>query len=81
MSNQEKLVNSFVSALGVDQSIIVDTLEYNTIPQWDSIAHMALIAALEESFDIMMDTDDIIDMSSVAKAKEILTKYDVVFQG
>jgi len=81
MSNQEKLVNSFVSALGVDQSIIVDTLEYNTIPQWDSIAHMALIAALEESFDIMMDTDDIIDMSSVAKAREILTKYDVVFQG
>lgn len=79
MSNQKKLVDSFVSALGVDQSIIVDTLEYNTIPQWDSIAHMALIAALEEAFDIMMDTDDIIDMSSVAKAREILAKYDIIF--
>ncbi len=79
MSNKEKLINSFVSALGVDQSIIIDSLEYNTIPQWDSVAHMALIAALEEEFDIMMDTDDIIDMSSVAKAKEIVSKYDVVF--
>ena len=79
MSNQEKLVNSFVSALGIDQSTIVDTLEYNTIPQWDSVAHMALIAALEDAFDIMMDTDDIIDMSSVGKAKEILTKYDISF--
>ncbi|HIL03319.1 MAG TPA: acyl carrier protein [Candidatus Thioglobus autotrophicus] len=79
MSNKEKLINSFVSALGVDQSIIIDSLEYNTIPQWDSVAHMALIAALEEEFDIMMDTDDIIDMSSVVKAKEIVSKYDVVF--
>jgi len=68
-----------VSALGVDQSIIIDSLEYNTIPQWDSVAHMALIAALEDEFDIMMDTDDIIDMSSVAKAKEIVSKYDVIF--
>jgi len=79
MSNKEKLINSFVSALGVDQSNIIDSLEYNTIPQWDSVAHMALIAALEEEFDIMMDTDDIIDMSSVVKAKEIVSKYDVVF--
>jgi len=79
MNNQDKLINSFTSALGVDKSIIVDSLEYNTIPQWDSVAHMALIAALEEAYDIMMDTDDIIDMSSVAKAKEILGKYDIAF--
>jgi acyl carrier protein len=81
MINQEKLVNAFVSALGVDSSKVVDTLEYNTIPQWDSVAHMSLIAELEAEFDIMLDTDDIIDMSSVAKAKEILIKYDVEFEG
>ena len=32
---------------------------------------MSLIAALEEAFDIMMDTDDIIDLSSYEKGKEI----------
>lgn len=79
MNNKEKLINSFISALGVEESVIVDSLEYNTIPQWDSVAHMALIAALEEVFDIMMDTDDIIDMSSVAKSKEIISKYNIVF--
>ena len=79
MNNKEKLINSFISALGVEESAIVDSLEYNTIPQWDSVAHMALIAALEEVFDIMMDTDDIIDMSSVAKSKEIISKYNIVF--
>ena len=78
MNNKEKLINSFISALGVEESVIVDSLEYNTIPQWDSVGHMALVAALEEVFDIMMDTDDIIDMSSVAKSKEIISKYNIV---
>jgi len=79
MSNEEKLVNAFVETLEIDRGIVVDTLEYNSIKEWDSVAHMQLVAALEEAFDIMLDTDDIIDMSSVGKAKEILAKYDVSF--
>ena len=58
---------------------INDDLEYNCIPQWDSTAHMALIAKIDGEFGIMMDIDDIIDMSSMAKSKEILNKYDVSF--
>ena len=38
---------------------------------------MSLIAALEDAFDIMFDTDDIIDFSSFSKGIEILKKYDV----
>lgn len=76
--NQEKLVAAFASALNIDAAMVKDELAYNTIPEWDSTAHMALIAELEDMFDIMLDTDDIIDMSSVAKAKEIIQKYGVV---
>ena len=53
---------------------IRDDLQYATIPQWDSVAHMTLIAAIEEGFDIMIDAEDVIDMSSFAKAKEIVAK-------
>lgn len=77
MDNQQQLVAAFSKALGIAENQIVDTLTYNTIPEWDSTAHMILIAELEDTFDVMLDTDDIIDMSSVAKAKEILAKYDV----
>jgi len=76
-ANLEKLMTAFATALNVDIQIVQDDLAYNTIPQWDSTAHMALIAELEDIFDIMLDTDDIIDMSSVAKAKEIIQKYGV----
>jgi acyl carrier protein len=40
---------------------------------------MSLVASIEDTFDIMMDTDDIIDMSSVGKAKEILVNYGIEF--
>ena len=50
-------------------------MRYNAIPQWDSIAHMSVVAALEDAFGIMIDMDDVIDMSSVGKAREILRKH------
>jgi acyl carrier protein len=61
----------------IEPSMVTDALEYNSIREWDSVAHMALIAELEDAYDIMLDTDDIIDMSSVGKIREILKKYDV----
>lgn len=80
MSNAEKLVQAFSEGLGIDKGMVTDDLMYDTIPQWDSVAHMALMTVLENAFDIMLDTDDIIDMSSVRKAKEILGKHGVVFE-
>jgi len=72
---QDMLKEAFTQALDIDKDIVNDNLKYNEIEQWDSIAHMNLIAVIEEKFDIMLDTDDIIDMSSFAKAKEIVAKY------
>jgi len=75
MSNLERLRQTFSEALAIAPEQVVDTLRFNTIPQWDSVAHMALVAAIESAFDIMLDTDDVIDMSSFAKAQEIVDRY------
>ncbi|MGA3600100.1 acyl carrier protein [Lysinibacillus agricola] len=79
MTNEEKLRRIFAEALEIDISQVTEDLTYNTIPEWDSIAHMALIAEIDDQFDTMLDTDDVLDMSTFAKAKEILVKYDVEF--
>lgn len=76
MNNREKYVQAFAETLDVDTST-VENLEYQAIPQWDSIGHMGLVAAIEDAFDIMMDTDDIIDFSSYKKGIELLKKYNV----
>ena len=78
MNNLEKLKDNFVQALGLDANEVTDDLSYDNNEKWDSMRHMELVTLIEETFNIMMDTDDIIDMSSFAKAKEILKeKYDV----
>lgn len=77
--NTEKLYAAFASALMIDVQAVNDELTYQSIPEWDSISHMVLISELEASFDISIDTDDVIAMSSVGKAKEILSKYNIVF--
>ena len=80
MSNKEKYINAFVEGLEISAEEVTESLEYQGIPQWDSVGHMALIACLEDAFDIMMDTDDIIDFSSYTKGIEILKKYDITVE-
>lgn len=79
MNNIELYNQAFIEALSITTDKLTDDLTYQSITEWDSVGHMSLISALEEAFDIMMDTDDIIDFSSYKKGKEILAKYDISF--
>lgn len=76
MTNLEKYIAAFQENLGVSEDEL-ENLEYQGIAAWDSVGHMSLMAALEDAFDIMLDTDDIIDFSSFQKGKEILKKYEI----
>ena len=75
MSNLEKYNKAFMDTFEISEDQLAG-LKYQSIEAWDSVGHMGLVAALEDAFDIMMDTDDIIDFSSYEKGKEILTKAD-----
>lgn len=79
MNNNEKYLKVFMDTFSIDKEKAF-SLQYQGISEWDSVGHMELIAAIEDTFDIMMDTDDIIDLSSFEKGKEILAKnYGIEF--
>ena len=79
MTNLEKYNNVFFETLQITEDQL-SGLNYQGVELWDSVGHMSLTAALEDAFDIMLETDDIIDLSSYEKGIEILkTKYDVEF--
>ena len=78
MTSVEKYTNAFMQAFEIDAETAMN-LKFQDIPAWDSVGHMGLVAALEEAFDIMLEPDDIVDLSSFEKGKEILGKYDVTF--
>lgn len=79
MVNREKYIKAFVDTFSVDPGTL-EGLAYQGVSVWDSVGHMGLIAALEEAFDIQMETEDIIEFSSYAKGKELLKKYNVVIE-
>ena len=55
-------------------------LTFQQSPAWDSVGHMGLVAQLEDQFGIMMEPDDIVDLNSYEKGKEMLAeKYGVEF--
>ena len=75
----EKLQNAFVNGLGVSPTGDFESMAYGQTAGWDSVAHMALISEIENAFDIMLATDDVIGMSSFLKAKEIVARNGVAF--
>ena len=77
MNNKEKYDQIFIESFSIDKSKLGDNLEYNSIPEWDSVGHMSMIATLEEAFDVVFEMDDIIDFSSYNTGKEILKKYKI----
>ncbi|MDB4644838.1 hypothetical protein OAF37_02155 [Rubripirellula sp.] len=76
MPNEEKYDNAFINTFDITSDQL-KSLKYQDVEAWDSVGHMSLIAALEDSFDVMLDTDDIIDFSSYDVGKGILRKYDI----
>lgn len=77
MSNRDKYDNAFIESFDIDKAALNEALEYQSIPQWDSVGHMSLIAALEDAFDIMMEMDDVVDFGSYQTGINTLKKYDV----
>lgn len=72
---EDRVFAQFADVMSLDPSVDRADLVYNEYPGWDSVAHMTLVAALETEFDCMLEMDDILDMSSFAKAVELIQKY------
>jgi acyl carrier protein len=79
MENLEKYNNAFVQVFGAKTEELNDKYGEETVDEWDSVHQLSLIAEFEEAFDIMLDPEDIMEITSYAKGKEILAKYDVTF--
>ncbi len=77
VGNVERLKGAFQEALSVDPAANFEELAYGVTAGWDSVAHMALVAAIENAFDIMLDTDEVIDLSSFSKARQIVGKHGI----
>ena len=78
MENLEKYNNAFVEVFGAKVEELNDDYSKENVGEWDSVHQLTLISIIEEAFDIMLDPEDIMEMTSYANGKEILKKYDIL---
>ena len=74
MAIEDRLRTVFVETLELDEGFDVENLKYRDIEAWDSVGHMALVAAIEDEFDVELETEQVIDMSSFKVAVDMVTE-------
>ena len=79
MSNIEKYKDIFVRVLDVSPEALNEHFTFKDVEQWDSVAHLSLISELEDAFDVLFDSKDILHYGSYLNGIEILKRYGVEF--
>lgn len=80
MNNLEKLNQIFCEVYSVDESALDENFVNTNVDSWDSIHQLSMVAAIEEAFDLMMDAEDILEMTSYVNVKNLLSsKYEIAF--
>jgi acyl carrier protein len=77
MGPSDRLAGVFRKALELGDAVDVEGLTYRGVPAWDSLGHMALVAAIEEEFGVELDSDQVIDMASFPIALKMLRDMGV----
>lgn len=77
MTNKQKYNKVFVECFSVAEDVLNENFTYQCVDAWDSVGHMGMIAALEDTFGIMMETEDIIEYGSYTIGIEKLKKYGI----
>lgn len=80
MTNLEKLNQIFCEVYSVEESALNEDFVNTNVETWDSIHQLSMVAAIEEAFDLMMDAEDILEMTSYVNVKNLLSsKYEIGF--
>lgn len=77
MNNIEKLNRIFCEVFSTNEGMLDNDFNKDTVDGWDSVRQLSLSSAIEDTFDIMLDPEDILGLTSYEMAKSILAKYDI----
>jgi len=77
MENLLKYNEIFTKVFNVKENMLDKSFTFKDVDAWDSIAHLSLISELEDTFDIMFETEDILHYESYLNGLNILRKYGV----
>lgn len=68
----DALIQLFSEVLTVDPAELDDNSSPSNVSQWDSLAAMSLVVAIEERFQVQLSTKEIMKMSTIGLARKTL---------
>ena len=77
MLNLEKLNKILCDVFSVEESSLNSEFDNKSVDGWDSVHQFSLTSSIEDEFDIMLDAEDVVELTSYDNTKAILAKYDV----
>lgn len=80
MDNLKIYNDIFVDVFSVEEIMLNSNFTKDNVDEWDSIHQLTLVTGIEDAFDIMFGTDDVLSLSSYDDGKKMLAeKYGVQF--
>lgn len=77
MTNIEKYNTAFMEVFGVTEKVLNENFSKENVDDWDSVHQLNIISILEESFDVMFDPEEIMELISYEKGLEILSRNGI----
>lgn len=79
MNNLKKYNKVFKTLFNINDNQLNKDFTFNNVEDWDSIVHLSLITELEDTFNVMLETEDILSFGSYENGMRILEKYEISF--
>jgi acyl carrier protein len=76
-NTNDALVQLFAEVLQIDPTELNDNSSPDNVKEWDSLAAMKLVVAMEEKFKVQLSTKEIMKMSTIGLARKTLQSKKV----
>ena len=77
--NIEKYNQAFIETFGIANVEDLYGYTFKESPNWDSVGHMMLCAAIEDAFGVQLEGEDILSITSYKGGQKVLFKYGIEF--
>ncbi len=73
----DPLIALFSEVLEVSAEDLSDESSPDSVEEWDSLAAMSLVSAIEMTFDVELSTGEMMKMNTIGIARQVLTEKGV----
>ena len=73
----DRLIELFADVLDLEPATLSDATSQATTPAWDSLAGINLTVAIEQAFALKLTTREVVTMTSIGAARDVLRKRGV----